>query len=529
MTIVPRLLSHLRGQTLPLFECVETYVPFYEKIYKVSDAKTHFDRMVDDHHLTEDKRTSLLTEKGGTTPLSFLRALYPSQNTVHVGSLVRLLSIDHDALFKEYKKLSTLMIDPHHLNEFMGKFLTRKFKRPSSMLQEGKGPSAIVHGFLKLEKYRNKYVSQLNTIIDDFKRQGIPISNQERNQLLYYTFFRDKYDIHEAIDVSFDYIGKSFRYQNKFNWDTYKLIRKSLDDEESLNNLLEISILNNNRGAIEDLTSMNLNRYSIMLLMKYFCSDQYKGSDKYSRFENLIQIVIDKNLVIDTLLFNEMLNGFCKFDDFDAVSKMSEVLVLNNDDIYKGLTSKSIDIYKTHLRYYDYLAVMDIPKLAIIPNVATFTPLLKYHTQFNKIIEVIEKIKSFGLPITTKSFKIIFSKPYTLPELHELLYYYLDQFEMHNAFDHDVSNKNPTNLQGNFVKIPDEMVKIIVECIRRSLEISLDNKRYQRINELYYHYDQLTDTLRDYRKTTKSKDFFTINQSTYLKYAFIIEQTINMI
>lgn len=482
-------------------------------------------------------RSQKLLSYNSKTPTNILKALYPPNHSLFMNTK-RIHSNTFDKtqrIFQQYQKVNNItMIQPNHLNDLIDQFLDiLMFKRPLALLSGmGKPPTITIHGYITLERKRLNLLYQINQIFHDLKVANLPISIKEQNIYLCMNFFRDAPDIQQSVEHAFKTMGKHLQpiERPKFSKDFLKKITRS--DPDTLNTLLEISIMNQDPqvfnmlvSTIEDNHSTNRNT------LKILCNGYTKGRlQNKTRFDELVQKIYLNHLnQLDITLINEIIKGSIRFDDIHQAQLILNDLINqpnihqygNEHSCYRGLNTHQKITYDKYLYYYDEISkVVDMSPIMMIPNIDTFTPFLKYYSekhQFSKVVEIIDHIELMNLPLTTKSFKICFDTKLEPIERTKLLNKLLVHFNANYNLDYDTTKKPSTappsppshqpSSDGQYLKLSDDLLFKIVTGFNDPL--------------VHQQYEELKMIIKSFRKGASSKDVYMINQITYMKYGFL--------
>lgn len=505
----------IKKLALPLLENVHNALEVHGKLLQKILGKPPFLNQLDrlilaDKHTVNQARINLLKPYNAKTPINLLKALYPKPHNTFQNRPKQ--GFNYNTVFEEYKKVNLTSIEPSHLNYLIDNFLRYpKFKRPVKILNSRDKPSqTIVHGYMALWKIRHHYIQQINRLFGDLKAHNLPISTDEQNQFLKYIFFKDRYDIDERVDRALELKQLKRYQQTSFTFDFYKKLR--LEDTSSLNNLLQLSLMHNNREIFDDiLTRITYDRNTYKLLLDAY-SGQFKDESKFFLLVQEIDIPMDITVV------NCIMRGYVELGKAEeAMGFIKDMVPLKvdtpNKSVYQYLTTKDKQMYSKYLSYYDFLSkYASLPSIQLSPNIETFTPLLRYYSDvrdFGMLQEMVGIIDKFDLPLTTKSFEIIFEKldpQQTIVMLPRLLHEFKDNYSL----DFDFKTTVPAETSyGQLVKLPDLLVGKIVGNAEKL------NPQVRKLHETF------ENDVKFIRRNTSHKDLYTINQVTHLKYEFL--------
>ncbi|WEJ96622.1 hypothetical protein PSN45_004163 [Yamadazyma tenuis] len=452
-------------------------------------------------------RKDILSKYTAKTSPSLLRFLYPKKRSSFMNTPSD--GFDLRAVFQEYCNTEVTAIEPHHLNDLISKFLDYPyFKRPVKLLSGSSIPTlATMHAYSRSRSVRSQYTSMLQKLFADLKQNGLPVSVAEQNKFLYYMFFKDRHDIDDRVQQAFKRKGLEKFKENEFTFSFYKQL--AVDDIDSLNNLLVISVMHSNKQVFDDILGrVTPNRKTYMTML-----DGYSGP--FRNPDEFYAVVRSIDVTMDITLLNKILSGLVRFGNIsEAELLLSSIPEQPQTDIlYWGLTPGTKVEYDQYLQCYDKLSkITTMPPLLITPNLSTFMPFLEHYSWMRntpKLFETIDTIRRFGLPLTTRVFTILFENLGPQESIHAL-YLLKTEFEKSYALDYDLNTfEKPVSHGSQFLKLSDHLLKVV------SKAVSANNTDLEKL------YTDLREDIMSIRHPSNYTDLFTVNQVTHLKYSFL--------
>lgn len=459
---------------------------------------------------------------------SFLQALYPQRR-----SLARLEApiasralVNHSTLFKHYLELPSpgvAHMEPQDFEHFMEEVLDRRdFVKPNLLGSSVSGyytPLQIVRGYKDLLVKREAHVKMCWIVIEDLKKAKIPISNEEQDQLIYMSFFRDRKDVLEEVRAALRKASKAKYHekvaemdlkQQRLTWDTYKRLRASLPQRlplSSVNVLLFCAFRNENAEVVDDLLKLidfGNGKGKLKPDSETFRTLIYGFTTK-GDFENAFNyssIAVDKfPHIVDVKVANSMIlaliaGGAAKEADTIVQSIVAGITApLDPEEGYlKRLTPEDEKMYEAALKQ----SINDGATHKLYPTENTLFPLLCYYSESQAdfanvrlLLQVIEHI--CHLPLSTRIFIKVFesfkTSQHSLDDakdavakvvgLHDAYHEIstdlrlrdkLDKLHMHPEVEsllHEALSTEETNLpveQGAFLKLLDRLVLTIFDA-----------------------------------------------------------------
>lgn len=410
----------------------------------------------------------------------FLKALYPfqgvhtHQDELSLGSnFSRFTLINHGLIYKEYSELpkpAPLYMEPNHLEEFLDQFFfLRDFIRPTNMGKLFKSLLKVIYARYREQADRRKnHIAMCSHIIEDMKMAGLPLSTQERNRLIFMSFFKDDHQVIRKVMRAVEALNleeeKSHLLLNKdFNSKSYKTIKEQFIQESSegklhistYNTLLLIACRHDCAVALNDILHdlgldfllettnepkpiASANRETIEILLLYFSyNPRGKNADK---FYSVVKYFTESNITPDIRTVNEIIKGLVRLERIDEANYILHCLFQNpglSENTYpdlsqfspermieKGLTYECKKYYKEVLQIYDFVKHVLNEKNMLVelhfeirPNESTFRPFLDYYcspmnANFSAegALAYIRDAEENGLILTTRMFQVIFEK-----------------------------------------------------------------------------------------------------------------------
>lgn len=416
---------------------------------------------------------------------NFLKALYPKgtlsepvlrQNFNWTEKVLHLNNskyswIDHDWVFRTYMQLPqprTTYLKPMHFEDFLRRFLRRRnFIKPNMFSKSYTGhPQAIARAFDEMLEERKVYMKQFSKILTDMAHLGLPLSIEEKNQVIFYRFFKDDRDVMMKLKCVPQLRHESQVTINEFTKKTYEQIKLLFEKEyqqvpiDSYNLLLFLAIRHDQYDVIKDILKdlgiadlaypsaddrykVAPNRQTYLLLFELFSSVDFRKLTEVKGFlpiANLLDhIVHERQLAPDVLIINSIIKSLVKTGHL----KEAEILVARifidqyhfgtqeekdpnrpQNALYKLLTSSDKELYRTFLKVYDetrsILETNDsrILLFAVLPTESTFRELIKAYClditdphAFEKTTYLMKVLMTqYQMPITTRTFQLIYEK-----------------------------------------------------------------------------------------------------------------------
>lgn len=430
------------------------------------------------------KILSTITSSKVTTPNFLLRALYPSKAT-NINSLPVQNRPYRSQVFNSYCKVGIPSIEPQHVNQIMRVLMNPyNLKRPLKIVNYDSSISErTAMGYLRQQKKRSHTIDMIKRIVDDFKAYKLPISNYEQNLILYHIFYKDPPEIIDICKQSLQLLDMDYT-ETDFTWEFYTNLQ--LKDINSLNNIMDISIIHRNRKIFDDVTRriQTPNRDSFKRLLR--------GCKHFDDKHLFGQTMKNLSIPLDTSLINEIISGLVHFNEIDEAWKYVRM--------FKAMEEPTSD--HLYLHYYDSLRkIIDLEDIPITPDEGTFKPFLKYYTDPSELLRVVEVMEHFNVPLTTNTFLKLFQLNLDDNQLKISMKKLLERFEQSYITDQDFANGRGN---GNKVKLSDRLIR------------SIQN---------HYKTDQWEDLfnyITDLRRSS-THDFRTINEINHAKYNFLCE------
>lgn len=554
------------------------------------------------------KRKDLFLQNSSPSPSSpeytrFVKSIYPlakptslplklhHQNKVLdlATNTMKYLLINHDQVFKAYTELPSPK--PYHMRHqdfehFLHTFMfgIRNFVRPnllSESYMHRKTPKQVVENFNQMMGYRNGYVDMISKIMNDLRGIQLPLTSSEQNQFFYMLFFKDKTAIVEKVNECRDKlmdrdISIDLKSYPTFDNDTYERIIKSMDitNPETLNVMLFLALRHNQEEVIQKLMNSGTPNSKTYELLLDHCNGQ--------SLNGIISSISD----LDINLLNSVIKALVKTNHIHLAEYMIQQLFKTScvEDaesvVYKQLTAEDKLVYDEWKTTYDH--IKSITKdteitYKLVPTENTFRHLIKHYCAdscnepYSKVKTLLSKLETFHLPITTRIYKMIYTKfstttyqNWSLQELIDLTSNLIASHDHNYSLSNDASIFNQrldsllsnleisrqlkrfveTNLEptpvvklpserGNFIKLSDDLVERLynafIATIKRQMttQPAIEHGKIllRKIREQKTSQDEQLSNLKspNYNYTSSKRDLYYSDEVTYIKKAFLID------
>lgn len=367
-----------------------------------------------------------------------LRALYPVKYglTQLKSSAITKTQVNHSVLFKCYTSLpgpGAGHLHEENFEDFMEQmFHNRVFSRPNLLSSSAftlYKEQFLLKQYSDAIQYRKDHLAKLWHITKDMDAAKIPLSDYERRQMVYMTFYRDRPDILQKVKVLKSHSAEkgsgmlSDSNLPTFSWNTYQelvnLNISSMNDAKYLNTLLFCALRHANWAAEKDILSrikpegFTRDTYKILL-------DNHAMHRRHDSFEAHLDSLSHNHLhFLDSKLLDIVIRSLSVLGHSDLCSILTSPFLehgceslTQKDYFLKQLTYSDKVQYSAHLRVYD--AMSEKPPVQIFPTVNTFVPLLEHYcatgASSKDIIALLYIIEDeWGLPLSTLMFKDIFN------------------------------------------------------------------------------------------------------------------------
>ncbi|KAK6459422.1 uncharacterized protein RJT20DRAFT_15864 [Scheffersomyces xylosifermentans] len=483
----------------------------------------------------EESRTKLLKEHRLKLPDSaisslsrFTKCLYPlkkvSSTALSINNINKTLdipstlakyeSVNHEKLFGAFYELPSpqpFYLPPDQFKDFLSRFLFNKhdFVKPNiiSLLNvQGADPYRYFEYFNQMLNKREEYVRMVTRIVEDCQKCGLEISLEEHNQIIFYTFFKDRYPIirklHESVErLKEQGISVTPNLYHDFDLGTYDALRKSLKlkygkiQTSSLNVFLLHAIRHYNEDILKDILSsfglsaivgeeQNVKRIAepdsktFTLLLEHFSSPEYVS--KYG-IDNYFSTIEATNglMNLDINLVNTVIKSLCVAGNLELAERIVSQLFLQETPelqidesealVYKQMTPEDKLAYRKLFSMFSNLKAIthDIEiSFTILPTESTFKALISAYCQptslvrnsFLKVNYLINFMETYyKLPATTRIYQLVFKKFESSQDegwqLHDLVTVTSKLISMHDYFYNLSEDTSLFRTNGNFSKL----------------------------------------------------------------------------
>lgn len=453
--------------------------------------------------LEEFQKLPLYQKTSAQSYNAFIQSLFPARNGLSQLKASQFMrkQVNHSTLYKRYTDLPSPGVGhlrSEDLEEFMAQMIqNRVFSKPnvlSSSTVLTYNDEYLIKQYRNGLNYRKEHLRKLWHITRDMEEAGIPLTDYERRQMVYLTFYRDRPDIVKRIQTCQAHLnGKESEFDledelPQFQWETYS-------------NLL----------ALDPLTYANIEFHNTLL----FCALRHKnwhaeksllnriGSENFSR--NTYKILLDNHAMhgriepfsmhLDALssrhlhlLDIQLLNLIIRSVSALGYPELSERLVLpffehdgesleDSEKFLRLSTFSDRKKYSLYLRAYDQKYASN--PIKFFATERTFLPLLEYYcvsgADFSRISNLLFYLEvGWGVPFSSVMFGLIFraftSKKYDPADLQVITMKLIEQHDRYNdSSDSWVKERiNQTSIPENATKT---LLKIIGESALKHLVV----------------------------------------------------------
>lgn len=535
-------------------------------------------------------------EKSSNLPLKFKNP----QIIDIISNMMKYYNVNHNQLFQAYLELPSpapLHLNPQVFQTFLEKFLYHKhdFIKPNILsinyIKTNPAPRLLVDIFNDMLSKRQEYLRMVTHIIDDMKKSGYQLSIKDQNYLIFISFYKDIPEISDKIlqtvnNLHYD-VGLIKQYP-KFDWEIYQQLKNSLPvGIDTYNVFLFHAIRHNCQQIIADILKqislhkitdnsaqtkvLKPNSKTIRILLQYYSSSHFlKQSNSLVPFTECIEYILNSDILIDIKLMNLIINGLVSVDQIKlAESMLSAFQVQKEDDsellMSKQLTPEDKFIYNKLFSVFEKIKAItsDETNFEIIPTENTFLPLISYYCNNRDIdkVKVIFNImqKSYKLPITTRTYKLIFQSIIENPcKLEEVIQIVSEMLSMHD-FTYNITQDNmiknfkgtltpslrsfidnhlitPESInlpkdRGNFIKLSDDLILMIYDTLIASAKAEQPQLNTSKLlGEIRDHKLNFQATLANARRNKKIYNnaasrsaIYQIDEVIYLKKGFLVD------
>lgn len=373
---------------------------------------------------------------------NLVKSLYPATN-----GLSRLLpsvfiknEVNHSSLYKCYSELPSPgagHLQGKDLEEFMKQiFHNRVFAKPNVL---STGTFDLYHDKFLLRQYSNAieyrrdHLRKLWHITKDMDDANIPLTDYERRQMIFMTFYKDRPDIVLRIESiasqtinrvqKSDPIQKSdLRLQTpKFDWTTYIDLVK-LDPDARLNVALQNTLLfcalrHGNWRVEQDILkhmhpeTFSRSTYKILL-------DNHAMHRRLESFEVHLNALTSLHLhLVDINLLNIIIRSLSNFGYTELCEMLIAPFLEESGDLSSHDSFLKLVTFQDKLKYSAYIDAYDQKKatepMRICATEKSFLPLLSNYLQAGKDFYHVAKLLYcievvWQLPLSSHAFTLLF-------------------------------------------------------------------------------------------------------------------------
>ncbi|OBA19934.1 hypothetical protein METBIDRAFT_14924, partial [Metschnikowia bicuspidata var. bicuspidata NRRL YB-4993] len=399
----------------------------------------------------------------------FLKNLYPVRNSLTMLNSNReaFRQVNHDLLFRSYNTLPRPGVAHMRYEDFehfmLQMFSFRAFLKPNML--SGTNIFLFDDAFL-LKQYadanmtRQAHLKNLWQITSDLALSEIPITEYERQNLVYKTFFRERQDIMETIQsiarqgnpqdsVAAKNILNKWQSPH-FDFETYKEVYLKFGDAtdaEALNVILLTALRHGNMAAYSDIMSKiradSYTRDTFKILL-----ENLSLLGQRHEFNIWISLLVSRHIdLIDIQLLNTIIFSLVELGEpqlaeslFEALIVKSEVALTEDGRFLKLVKLDDKLKYSLYISGYDQLPSK--PPVNYHPTEQTFIHILRYYCEsgadFSALARLLNQVESVQmLPITSQMFKYVFRAfslhEYTIDNLQYMLYKLLEAHDLNSG------------------------------------------------------------------------------------------------
>lgn len=368
---------------------------------------------------------------------AFIKSLFPARNGLSQLKPSQFVKsqVNHSTLYKRYSDLPSPGVghlQSQDLEEFMAQMLqSRVFSKPNALSSS----AVLTHsdGYL-LKQYRNaleyrkEHLRKLWHITKDMEEAGIPLTDFERRQMVFMTFYRDRPDIIKTIQACKAQWGDKDSEHDpdndlpQFEWKTYRdllaLDPMTYANIDFHNTLLFCALRHKNWWAEESLIkrigSDNFSRDTYKILL-----DNHAMLGRAEQFALHLDALSTKHLqLLDINLLNIIMRSLSALGYPELSERLTVPFVEHNgrrlsenESFLKLLTYSDKCKYSAYLRAYDRKC-SSFP-IRLCATERTFLPSLKYYcdsgTEFSRILSLLYHMEvGWQLPLSSVVFKLLF-------------------------------------------------------------------------------------------------------------------------
>lgn len=430
-----------------------------------------------------------------TSPCSYnelLRNLYPGQNGLSQLKPVPFAGsyVNHSSLYRCYMSLPSPGVghlQPTNFEEFMRQmFDNRVFAKPNvlaSSVSDYYDEKYLLRQYYEALYYRKSHLRKLWQIAKDMDAAKIPLSDYERRQMVFMTFYKDRPDIARYVLALLSNSKETLRKNPSedespvFDWATYKefssLDTMSPGDIEYKNTLLFCAVRHSNWLAEQDILQQigreNFTRDTYKILL-----DNHASHGRLYSFVPFLDLLSSSHMhLLDIRLLNIIIRSLVGLG-FPNLSKMLLSAFLQNDaellsssDCFlKQLTYSDRTKYSAYLHTYDQ-SYHGTP-VRLFATEQTFRPVVEHYcavgSNFTDIMRVFFAIEvGWGLPLSSQAFKNVFhaftTAQYSTEDLQLITMKLTENHDRYYNLDSWVNEKTSQT------SIPPNASKILLEVL----------------------------------------------------------------
>lgn len=363
------------------------------------------------------ERAAILGRTAKTAPsgayLRFLLQLYP---VAPPGVAAAACRVNHDRLHDAYAALprpAPLYMRPPHLEEFLREFLHRRDFRYGHPVLSARGEplaAELAAGYARAAEMRHRHVERCTAVAADVRRAALPLGDDERNQLIAMSFFRDKPLV--ALRVA-AHAAPAPPPPPPLTMARYRQLLASFDcpSVDTYNTLLEAAgrLQSHEVVAAIHAECTAPNRKTIGLLLAYLPT---------ADVPSLLRLLAARPIVFDLRTCDAVMAALLRLGLDDTAHRFFAKLYLERPPAAGfGHSLEGVRAYRRALAQYDALGATQ--QFALAPSEATFHLLTQQAPQQRRV-DLVALMARWELPVTTRIYKLLIGGARDLDELHRL-------------------------------------------------------------------------------------------------------------